>query len=488
MKLQEIFDSIDFNFDDLYSIANSKTKRRINDYIEKWKDEHLLEGYFGILANNIYNKTKVKNSEILELLIYSAYIEEQSKIEKLETKIMYEDVNYYYQQGQEEVNKTLKKKKPISVLDEALFLLLLAKPNAKGYIWNDYKIAIAKYNSEQIFRQMTIDLQQQKELDITNDIYQNLIKRQNNSRLNINDDKISGDIDLTLIGINNQAKLEGIYSFDDNAEVEFIAVEDNATTKMCKSLNGQRFKVHNWNDFKRYSKANDSIVKYRCYGLITGLNLPPINDGFHWCRSYIIYLPPVEKQDKIEYNKADYVRKNQYTSSKNLDENIKKALKQLPEKFQALLNDTKFYISKTNSYYDRDNDEIHLLSDSNEYEVLHEIGHAIETKLDLLHNKEYINLQQKGLNIQQMNIDNIKGYGKENEFWLEGNKFISDYQRRVYEQDIDGNYKLNYSNYTFNAKTLGEYFSEGFRCYFESNKLLKRKDVDLYNFIKEILK
>lgn len=231
-----------------------------------------------MLANNIYNKTRVKNSEILELLIYSAYIEEQFKIEKTETKIIYEDVNYYYQQGQEEVNKILKKKKPISVLNEALFLLLLARPNAKGYIWNDYKVAVAKYNSEQIFRQTTIDLQQQKELDITNDIYQNLIKRQNNSRLNINDDKISGDIDLTLIGINNQAKLEGIYSFDENAEVEFIAVEDNATTKMCHSLNGQRFKVHDWNEFKRYSKSNDSIVKYRCFGLITGLNLPPVND------------------------------------------------------------------------------------------------------------------------------------------------------------------------------------------------------------------
>ena len=119
---------------------------------------------------------------------------------------------------------------------------------------------------------------------------------------------------------------------------------------------------------------------------------------------------------------------------------------------------------------------------------MHEIGHVIETKLDLLHNKEYINIQQNGLNIKQIHIDNIKGYGKENEFWLDGNKFISDYQRRVYEQDIDGNYKLNYSNFTFNAKTLGEYFSEGFRSYFENNKLLKKKDIELYNYIKEILK
>lgn len=157
---------------------------------------------------------------------------------------------------------------------------------------------MTKYNVNQIYRQATIDLQQKKELDITNDIYQNIIKRQQNSKLNINGDKISGDIDLTLIGMNNKAKLEGIYSFDENAKVRFVAIEDNATTKMCKSLDNQEFYVHNWNEFERYSENNGRITKYRCYGLIPGLNMPPINDGFHWCRSYIVYLPYYELEKK----------------------------------------------------------------------------------------------------------------------------------------------------------------------------------------------
>ena len=210
--------------------------------------------------------------------------------------------------------------------------------------------------------------------------------------------------------------------------------------------------------------------------------------GFHWCRSYIVYLPPVENEEKIKYNIVNYIRKNSYTSSKILDEEIKKAIKVLPEHIKQLLKDTKFYIANKYSYYDRNKDEIYLLKDSNRYEVLHEIGHAIETKLDILHNSTYIEIQKKGLNVQQMYTDNMKGYAKENEFWLDGNKFISEYQRRVYEQDIDGNYKLDYSNYTFNTKTLGEYFSEGFRCYFENNSLLRKNDINLYNYIKEILK
>lgn len=97
-KLQELFDTFNFSFDNLYNIADMKTKNRINIYIEEWKEKGFLKGYFGVLVNNIYKRNRVKNSEILELLIYSAYIEEQSKLEEQEKQIMYEDANYYYEE------------------------------------------------------------------------------------------------------------------------------------------------------------------------------------------------------------------------------------------------------------------------------------------------------------------------------------------------------------------------------------------------------
>lgn len=124
-RLQELLDTFDFTSENIYNIADNKTKKRINNYIEQWKEQKLLTGYFKVLANNIYGRTRVKNSEILELLIYSAYIEEQNKLEEQEKQIMYEDTNYYYEQGQQEVNK---KKKP-SILAMALFLALLDQPN-----------------------------------------------------------------------------------------------------------------------------------------------------------------------------------------------------------------------------------------------------------------------------------------------------------------------------------------------------------------------
>lgn len=301
-KFQEIFDSIDFDFNNLYNIVNCKRKQKINIDIEEWKDKGLLTGYFGMLARNIYGRTRVKNSEILELLIYSAYIEEQSKLEETELNVFKDVASFYYGQGQEEVNQILSKKRQVSVIPDACFLALLDMPNAKGYTWKQYIEATMRYNADQICRQCVINIQQNKKNRMDDDVFQNIMKKQQNAKLCINGDKISGDVDLTLIGLNNQAKLQGIYSFDKNAKCKFITIEDEATTKECQSLNGQEFYIHDWNEFCRYSKINDSIVKYRCYGLVTGLNLPPINDGFHWCRSYIIYLSPLAKMKKVEYN------------------------------------------------------------------------------------------------------------------------------------------------------------------------------------------
>ena len=481
-ELQNIFDSYKIDFEYLYNIADNKTLNRIKTKIEEWKDKGLLTGYFGMLANNIYKRTRVKNSEILELLIYGAYIEEQNKLEETELNIFKNVANYYYQQGQIEVNNTLpkKKRKLISVIPDAIFLALLDTPNAKGYVWNEYLESIIKYNADQIYRQATIDLQQQKELDITNDIYQNLIKRQNNSRLNVNRDTISGDVDLTLIGINNQAKLEGIYSFDDKAEVEFISIEDEKRTEMCKSLHGQRFKVHDWNEFKRYSKTNDSLVKYRCYGLIVGLNCPPINDGFHWCRSYIAYLPPVEKEEKTEYNIPNYLRTKIAKNYKNVLDDLKVIQKEydmLPqnvkdrlekENVTIVLNDN----SKTSGYNPKTK-EIILLPDLEEGEFIHEIGHAL-----------YYNLKVSKYNSYQNIINNI----------INGS-IIKEYTERVRpyygletKYNVASNYQtfLGYDKLTaqlkLTNKDLIEVMSEAYREYYFG----KNQSKELNDLVEEV--
>lgn len=273
-RLQEILDTFKFDFSTLYNICSNKDKNRIDTYIQEWKEKGLLTGYFGVLAKNIYNRTRVKNNEILELLIYGAYIEEQSKQKETELNIFKDVANYYYQQGQEEVNKTLpkKKRKIVSIIPDAIFLALLDMPNYSGFNWEQYIQTILQYNAQQIYKQVILNIQQQKKLEIQNNEFQRIINQQNNQRLNINDNKISGSVDLQMIGINNLAKIEAIKAIaDDNAQVEFWAVTDENSTEMCQSMNGLKFYINKENEFDRYwgaTKKELKLVRVKVKGLV----------------------------------------------------------------------------------------------------------------------------------------------------------------------------------------------------------------------------
>lgn len=97
-----------------------------------------------------------------------------------------------------------------------------------------------------------------------------------------------------MIGLNNLVIVEGIKSISGNdAKVKFIAVEDDKTTLMCDSLNNQEFYINKENVFDRYygeTQKDLRIERIKCQGLVLGLNLPPIQHHFHYCRSTIMYL------------------------------------------------------------------------------------------------------------------------------------------------------------------------------------------------------
>ena len=498
-RLQEIFDMFNFDFDNVYNIADKKTKNRVNTYIEEWKDKGLLEGYFGMLAKNIYNRTRVKNSEILELLIYGAYIEEQSKIKEQELNILYEDANYYYQEGQQEVNSTLSKKerKPMNILKWALFLALLDQPNVKGYIVEQYIEAIIQFNAQQIYRQYLINLQQNINNDISDSIYQNVIKRQQNDKLCINGNKISGNMDLTMIGINNQAKLEGIKEINSDAMVQFISVEDENTTEMCQSLDRQKFYIDKENEFSRYygeTKAELRMQKIKCKGLVLGVNLPPISHHFHWCRSYIIYLP-VEKQEKAGYN-LDIPKINkdvkQILGNTKLNRKVKKL-------FNKYLTEDNVIIDNNNKkamYYDIDRNKIVVNpehEDFNQYNLqealTHEIVHMIDTRNKLLENNKniYSNIRSASLEINN-NIEKYQDIFNDDAYFydlcsgdtiglLTGNKVKTFYYHPIgytnIEEDIVANIETAYLT---NNKIAMQIFEDSYSL----NKL-KDKVVKMYD-------
>lgn len=339
-RIQELIDTFNFNFDTLYNIVDSKTKKRINTYIEQWKEQGLLTGYFGLLAKSIYVKTKVKNNEILELLIYSAYQEEQNKVQETELNIFKDVANHYYQEGQKEVYRVKKENKKPSVIPMAIFLALLNTPNCTGLTWEQYKEATKRYDAQQLYKQVVLNLQQKKEVEIENSEFQRIIQRQNNQRLCINQNKISGVVDLQTIGLNNMAKIEGMKSTtEDDSQVEFWAVTDENSTDMCQSMNGMKFYINKENRFDRYwgeTKKELKLMPVRVKGLVLGINLPPIMHFTHWCRSTIRYIDsnsddnipemkPLIKQGLKKYNEKELKQlakitndiANKYTNNKS---------------------------------------------------------------------------------------------------------------------------------------------------------------------------
>ena len=193
-----------------------------------------------------------------------------------------------HNQGIEEIKP--KKKKKRSLTWEYIWSLLTL-PNIKGDKWTTYIEAIVLTYSQEIKRQAMIHLQQNRELDIYDNAFQNIIKKQQNKYLSINSDKYSGALDIQTMEIGNQALLKAGKDYGDKRlKARFIAEIDNRTTEMCQSMDNLIFNVNDWNTFHRYSDDDGRIINYTVYGLEAGVNLPPINNHFHYCRSTITYM------------------------------------------------------------------------------------------------------------------------------------------------------------------------------------------------------
>ena len=322
--IQDIFDSYNFNNDSLFNIADEKTRNKVNRLIDEYVEDSEIDTYTKYRINKVYGKSRIKNNDILDFLIFFCYIKERNKLTKYENEMFHELSNIEYVKAQEEVYNLNGNKNEVVSIKEEKIDKIISSPNPKGYIWFDYIMATVLYNSNQIYRQALIDIQQNRTLDITNDVYQNLLKAQRNKYLSVKDDIISGDLELESLYLVNSSIKEGYLKADSNAKVRFIAEMDKRTTDMCDTLNNQVFNVNDWNTYQRYSADDDRIVTYKTFGLEVGANLPPINNHFHWCRSTITYHLEIDSDNfkDIIYN-ANLFEDNIITNDfKNLDKKV----------------------------------------------------------------------------------------------------------------------------------------------------------------------
>lgn len=356
--IQYIFDSYNFNNDNLFNIADEKTRNKVNRLIDEYVEDNEIDTYTKYRINKVYRKSRIKNNDILDFLIFFCYIKERNKLTKYENEMFRELSNIEYVKAQEEVYNLNGNEKEVVSIKEEKIDKIISSPNPKGYIWFDYIMATVLYNSNQIYRQALIDIQQNRILDIANDVYQNLLKAQRNKYLSVKDDIISGDLELESLYLVNSSIKEGYLKADSNAKVRFIAEMDKRTTDMCDTLNNQIFNVNDWNTYQRYSADDDRIVTYKTFGLEVGANLPPINNHFHWCRSTITYQVDIPR-NKLNKNLQTWDEKNaikKWLSSDFYDINRKmysdikltKDEKKLVKDLYKALNKQPYYTAKEN--------------------------------------------------------------------------------------------------------------------------------------------
>ena len=333
-----------------------------------------------------------------------------------------------------------------------------------------------QYNTQQIYKQVILNMQQQKDLEIDSSEFQTIINRQNNQRLNINGNKISGALDLQMIGLNNLAKVEGIKEVaEDNSKVRFIAVEDDKTTLMCDSLNNQEFYINKENVFDRYygeTQKELTIQRIRCNGLALGLNLPPIQHHFHYCRSTIVYNSnnehielETEKQFNIFDTKFEKDIKEKYNIKKMNTRHIDK------EVLKELLNNmsrNKFYNDKVpRQLYEKDVKK-HFHPNNTTYKdmSIHETGHIAVTEI-----------------IKKLNHNNNNAIVFDSENNITVNKILNKALNKIGVNDIKEKDLLirNISGYAYKERGQ-EIIAEAFADYYANKQnasLLSKKIIEV---------
>lgn len=288
-KIQDVFNDIDINFNELEKTIPLSKKQKLYRKIEFWKENKLLTGYFKYIVNKTLSKKKITYNEMLEILLWGVFVEERNKLDEYE-KSLFNDIGQdLYNQGIEEIKPTNKKKKWSLTWDFIWSLLCL--PNVSGNKWTAYIEALALTNSQEIKRQAIIQLQQNKKLNINDQLFQNILRKQLNRYLCIDKDKISGSLDLQVRLVGNKCFLR---AGEDTGtkKCRFISDLCPNVTLMCKNMNNYLFNINGKNIFDRYigeTSKDLELVRISVNGLQSGINLPPIIHHFHYCHSTITY-------------------------------------------------------------------------------------------------------------------------------------------------------------------------------------------------------
>ena len=262
-QIQNVF-NIGFEFSTLYQYANNDVLRQFKTRIRLFKENYTKNDYVSYMVNKYQNRTRIKNNEILRIMLLMEYAEVYEKNYENQL-IMFDEISKGITKATiAEVQPVIKKRKfrRKPFVYEHIFLLhLLAMPNNLGVTWEEHNASIIDYNSNQAYKQAVIDIREDK-LKVDKKLIENQTKREINYKSNRLDDKFFGQIDNEVTYLVNQERIQ-IFKYYGITKVIFKALIDERTTEECREMNGKVFDIDN---------------------LVLGENLPPLHYN---CRSVI---------------------------------------------------------------------------------------------------------------------------------------------------------------------------------------------------------
>lgn len=188
---------------------------------------------------------------------------------------------------------------------------------------------------------------------------------------------------------------------------------------------------------------------------------------------------------KIDINKPKFLISNDLGVKNSYNERIEtlKAIESVPSNVKKLMGDTKIVVGgNDNSRYDRKNNIIYVRKNSMKDEIIHEIGHMVETKLNILNDDKFNRIRSNLAKNSKIKLTTQFETTRKT-FIIVNDKLISNYQGFIYSDSIE---KIISKDKIVDYKLLGEVFSEGFREYILNPNNLKKKFPELYNYIKEM--
>lgn len=168
---------------------------------------------------------------------------------------------------------------------------------------------------------------------------------------------------------------------------------------------------------------------------------------------------------------------------------VNEAIASTPQKVQdALHHGTIVDVGKNGaSQYDYNHDILYVAAGAEKNEIIHEIGHMVENKMmdaSVISELRIRMIGDVGIwDIKTETYYDTTGNPRD-VFLLKNDRFISDYQGRIY---VDNIFDAFDEDGIFRDVLLWEFISEPFREYIENPSNLESHSPEIYQLIKEVV-